>query len=1274
MKNNLYTFIFLFFLSYSVNAQVNVCATDSIKLNAENHQIGILQWEKSFDTEHWEVIHNANDKTYSFNPSESAYYRVANKFPYCDPNYSSVTLILKQPIAKLGEDRIANGDSTYLYGNTSAGAVSSWEIVEGEGGAINTPAQSITKFTGVPGNSYILRYTLTNSCGTSSDLLNLKFVENQYYDKLVIIDDTDNITSTEAEITAGIYKITFADPVPTIVNQTRLVGITGEGFMRKVESVQQNGNYFEMTTSQAKLDEILLNGGMELGEFQHLDKNGGGRISNYKILNNKPKRSDFLNNSFSKGNYYYVVDETVESQFNGVTASSVNNKNEDALINFNFDNTQIFNQDGLNVKLDGGLAFYPNIIGDMEMNYFPVGLKRLHVGMKEAKLDFNAKLTIVAETAGETQPYHFNLFTIRKKFIVVIGTVPFLVQTKTELEGSTKFSAAGKMSYVAEFGNVYKVNAGIIYDQGNWSTYFDDENTTTFNDELIAKGSITGSLDFGPKTYITINGLAGPYIDPKMTSDLTLCASSQNLDFNWGVNFDVGGKVTVGVHAYMFKKELFDKNYTVEDRKLYTEKTPYMLEYIAGNNQKYIAGQALQQPLKVRILSKNGFYSRNVFVTFEAIDGSGNISEETVLTDNNGFAQTTFTPSANGTAKVRAFVKNCELSYINYAPFTFTFTENAQVGCENTSLYAGYSINNNILKPIGYLGVPPYTYSTDLLNFSSSLPLLTMQPNNDYNFAVKDTKGCIAYTSYSNNPNNDPTSCVNSNLSVNLSVFGKSIVATVKGGISPYTYSINGGGFFSTNVFANTIVGENTITVKDANGCIKLSKVLVTASKDDLIAYFETPEVLYAGEPVIFTNLSQNGLYYNWNFGDGTTSVLENPTKTYNTAGNYTVSLTTINGSSQNIFQVTLQVIVNPLIAGCWKQVSGTDGHTLAIKKDGTLWSWGSNNRGQLGIGTLIDKLQPIQVGSDNSWKEISAGQYHSLAIKNNGTLWAWGGNDFGCLGNNTEVDESTPIQILTDSNWESVSAGSFYSIAIKNDGTMWSWGSNEAGQLGIGNKINKFIPTKIGVGNFWKSVSAGGSMTIAVKADNTIWGFGFNKLGSLGLGNNNNLYLSPTQIGNNNDWLKVSVSKDYWNLYPFSVAIKNNGTLYSTGANSSGQLGNGSNTNVSYNFTQIGNDNDWTDIDAGLDHSIALKTSGIIFSWGGNSSGQLGDGTNIDKFSPSVINGIQPVQKITCGSATSHIIHNDGDYYGFGSNVYGSLGNGTTTNSNIPVKVPCPH
>ncbi|MCL2608119.1 MAG: Ig-like domain-containing protein, partial [Methanomassiliicoccaceae archaeon] len=117
--------------------------------------------------------------------------------------------------------------------------------------------------------------------------------------------------------------------------------------------------------------------------------------------------------------------------------------------------------------------------------------------------------------------------------------------------------------------------------------------------------------------------------------------------------------------------------------------------------------------------------------------------------------------------------------------------------------------------------------------------------------------------------------------------------------------------------------------------------------------------------------------------------------------------------------------------------VSTGNGHTMAIKEDGTLWAWGSNSSGQLGDGTNIERLSPIQMGSDK-WKSVSAGGSYTMAIKEDGTLWAWGYNIYGQLGDGTTTQRTSPVQIGSDT-WKYVSAGSAHTMAIREDGTLWA-------------------------------------------------------------------------------------------------------------------------------------------------------------------------------------------------------------------------------------------
>jgi alpha-tubulin suppressor-like RCC1 family protein len=136
-------------------------------------------------------------------------------------------------------------------------------------------------------------------------------------------------------------------------------------------------------------------------------------------------------------------------------------------------------------------------------------------------------------------------------------------------------------------------------------------------------------------------------------------------------------------------------------------------------------------------------------------------------------------------------------------------------------------------------------------------------------------------------------------------------------------------------------------------------------------------------------------------------------------------------------------------IAQQWTKVDAGSEFTLALKSDGTLWAWGFNGNGQLGLGTTTAQSSPTQIGTATDWQDVAAGAFHSLAVKADGTLWSWGLNGQGQLGLGTMTQETSPTQVGTATNWKSVEAGFIHSFAIKNDNSLWSWGLEHVWSIG---------------------------------------------------------------------------------------------------------------------------------------------------------------------------------------------------------------------------------
>ncbi len=356
----------------------------------------------------------------------------------------------------------------------------------------------------------------------------------------------------------------------------------------------------------------------------------------------------------------------------------------------------------------------------------------------------------------------------------------------------------------------------------------------------------------------------------------------------------------------------------------------------------------------------------------------------------------------------------------------------------------------------------------------------------------------------------------------------------------------------------------------------------------------------------------------------------------------------------------------------CWREFSAGTNFSLAIKSDGTMWGWGANGN-LLGLnGVTPDQNLPVQIGTANDWATVSAGAIHSLAVKTNGTLWAWGNGQFGQLGNNVFNSATwTVTQVGTANDWLSVSAGNRFSIATKTTGTLWSWGLNNFGQLGINNIIDQALPVQVGTASNWVRIDAGNRHSLAVDAAGFMWAWGDNTFGQFGDGTNTSS-LIPILVGTSNNWSLVSAGFDH------SMALDLSGVLYTFGNNTNGQLCDGtnlpSNVPIPISFSSSGLVSLYIAVSAGNTFSLALKNDSTLWSGGFNSTGQLGLGNNTAVNVLTQVGTANGYLALSAGDAHSLIMDNTTSLFSTGRNLEGELGIGNFNFSyNLLQAVACP-
>ena len=368
-----------------------------------------------------------------------------------------------------------------------------------------------------------------------------------------------------------------------------------------------------------------------------------------------------------------------------------------------------------------------------------------------------------------------------------------------------------------------------------------------------------------------------------------------------------------------------------------------------------------------------------------------------------------------------------------------------------------------------------------------------------------------------------------------------------------------------------------------------------------------------------------------------------------------------------------------------WPKIAAVRcGHNrmFALGDDGSLWAWGSNRHGELGLGYCDDRRVPSRVGDVGEWREVASGLIHAIALKRDGSLWAWGGNEDGQLGRWGIGERLSPQRVGEDTDWVSVAAGARHSVALKRDGSLWAWGGNLLAQLGLGDHTQRLVPTLVGGNVVWSAVSAGWHHTVALTRSGFIKAWGANRHGQLGVGDHTERLL-PASVGVSSDWRAIGAGGRH------TLALKGDGSLWSWGAGDLGQLGHGDRAER-LTPQRVGSAEDWAAVSAGMGHCLGLRRDGSLWAWGANGDDELGLSLDLDlglslELSVDILLGLGPGSHVctptrvdassawtavSAGANSSGGLKADGGLWAWGLNEDGQLGLGDYESRSVPRRV----
>ncbi len=349
--------------------------------------------------------------------------------------------------------------------------------------------------------------------------------------------------------------------------------------------------------------------------------------------------------------------------------------------------------------------------------------------------------------------------------------------------------------------------------------------------------------------------------------------------------------------------------------------------------------------------------------------------------------------------------------------------------------------------------------------------------------------------------------------------------------------------------------------------------------------------------------------------------------------------------------------------------------HSCLLFSGDHIWCWGHNTSGELGDGSMSNRYGPVAVRGlpvERHVAHFTGGGLHTCAALGNGGAWCWGDNGYGQLGDGTTTDRQMPVQVMGLPAGTSVSfvgAGDENTCAALDNGSLWCWGRNDRGQLGDGTNDDSLVPVQvlnIPVGHTITGLATGLYHTCIIMESREVWCWGTNYFGELGDGSTGSQSLAVQVQGLPDDAVVSKIAAGY----SFTCALLQDGTVWCWGDNISGTVGDGTTENRSQPTQVVGLDADASRLSAGQNHACVVLQDGTAKCWGANYDGELGDGTTTDRHEPTQVVGFPSgVVLSDIGTGRSHTcaVSRDGRIWCWGENLFGQLGDGTTTDSSSP-------